>query len=88
MERLLRQQGYDVTTADGVAAALRACAAAPFAVVVSDIGLPDGSGLTSCGKSHPLSEPARRRAQRFSAWKKTAAAAPRPALPRTSVKTG
>lgn len=47
MERLLRGVGYDVTTANGVTSAIRAfeAAPAPFNVVVSDIGLPDGNGL-------------------------------------------
>ena len=47
MQRLLSRCGYDVTAADGVSSALRACAAAPqpFDIIVSDIGLPDGSGL-------------------------------------------
>ena len=47
MQRLLARCGYEVTAADGVSSALRAAAAAPqpFDVVVSDIGLPDGSGL-------------------------------------------
>jgi DNA-binding response OmpR family regulator len=47
MERLLRRAGYEVTAAGGVKAAISACesAAIPFDIVVSDIGLPDGSGL-------------------------------------------
>jgi CheY-like chemotaxis protein len=47
MARLLRDFGYEVTTAGGVADALRVCEAAqhPFNIAVSDIGLPDGSGL-------------------------------------------
>jgi PAS domain S-box-containing protein len=42
---LLGQLGHSVRTADSVAAALRTAAAQPFDLVVSDIGLPDGSGL-------------------------------------------
>jgi len=47
LQRLLRTIGYDVTTADSVTAALRTCRAAPqpFDIVISDLGLPDGSGL-------------------------------------------
>lgn len=47
MSRLLASMGYNVTTADGVTAALRAfdASSCPFDVVISDIGLPDGSGL-------------------------------------------
>jgi signal transduction histidine kinase len=47
MRRLLCSAGYDVTAAQSVAEALHACqhAPKPFDVVVSDLGLPDGSGL-------------------------------------------
>jgi len=47
MQRLLRSAGYDVTTAGGVGEALDVCQSAPgpFEIVVSDLGLPDGSGL-------------------------------------------
>jgi CheY-like chemotaxis protein len=46
MTRLLRRKGHRVTPADSVAAALEAEAAeGPFDLIVSDIGLPDGSGL-------------------------------------------
>lgn len=45
MARLLRRRGYDVTTADSVASALAEAERAPFDLLVSDIGLPDGSGL-------------------------------------------
>jgi DNA-binding response OmpR family regulator len=44
MARLLRRAGHHVTTANTLADALRA-ALGPFDLVVSDIGLPDGSGL-------------------------------------------
>ena len=40
----LQQYGYQVTHAAGVAAALQAWEAAPVDAVVTDIGLPDGSG--------------------------------------------
>jgi PAS domain S-box-containing protein len=42
--RLLERVGYKVGWADGVAAALRLAESQPFDVVVSDLGLPDGSG--------------------------------------------
>lgn len=45
MTRLLRAGGYEVRIANTVAAALRVAGAEPFDVVISDIGLPDGSGL-------------------------------------------
>jgi hypothetical protein len=47
MQRLLRSAGYEVTAAETLAAALRACkdTPKPFDIVVSDLGLPDGSGL-------------------------------------------
>jgi PAS domain S-box-containing protein len=44
MVKLLERAGYQVDWADSVAAALRLAAARPFDVVVSDLGLPDGSG--------------------------------------------
>ena len=43
--RLLRTDGSEVRWAGSVAAALELAAAEPFDVVVSDLGLPDGSGL-------------------------------------------
>ena len=45
MIRLLKHTGYSVHAADTVAAALRIAESEPFDVLVSDIGLPDGSGL-------------------------------------------
>ena len=46
MQRLLRKAGHDVETAPSVAAALRTFEAAetPFDLLISDLGLPDGSG--------------------------------------------
>ncbi len=44
MTRLLERSGYEVYWADCLAAALRIAAERPFDVVVSDLGLPDGSG--------------------------------------------
>jgi signal transduction histidine kinase/ActR/RegA family two-component response regulator len=45
LARLLRRTGHEVTTAHSVADAVGALTAAPFDVLVSDIGLPDGTGL-------------------------------------------
>lgn len=45
MARLLQSAGYEVTAVRTVAGALAAAAAAPFDLVISDIGLPDASGL-------------------------------------------
>jgi len=45
MARLLSQHGYSVRTAGTVAAALHLAGSEEFDLVISDIGLPDGSGL-------------------------------------------
>ena len=45
MQRLLHGRGYIVRTAGSMAEALRAADTSFFDVVISDIGLPDGSGL-------------------------------------------
>ena len=45
MARLLRGLGHEVTSAGNVAEALAAVGAIEFDMIVSDIGLPDGSGL-------------------------------------------
>jgi signal transduction histidine kinase/CheY-like chemotaxis protein len=45
MSMVLRHQGHQVRTADSVATALQAADAEPFDLLISDIGLPDGSGL-------------------------------------------
>ena len=45
MAHLLSSAGYEVRTASTVAAALRVAGAERLDVVISDIGLPDGSGL-------------------------------------------
>jgi CheY-like chemotaxis protein len=45
MQRLLSRLGYEVKTADCVKSALQATDSESFDVVISDLGLPDGSGL-------------------------------------------
>jgi PAS domain S-box-containing protein len=44
LTKLLERSGYDVEWADCVATALKLAAMAPFDVIVSDLGLPDGTG--------------------------------------------
>ena len=45
MARLLTRKGHRVTTADSVLDALRAAEGLEFDLLISDLGLPDGSGL-------------------------------------------
>jgi CheY-like chemotaxis protein len=45
MTRVLKRMGHDVHTAGTVAAAIQTLESEPFEVLVSDISLPDGSGL-------------------------------------------
>lgn len=45
MERLLRMRGYRVVTAASVSAALAVGAEQSFDLLISDVGLPDGSGM-------------------------------------------
>ncbi|HYE18078.1 MAG TPA: response regulator, partial [Tepidisphaeraceae bacterium] len=45
MALLLRRQGHHVTVASSVRAALDAAHGEPFDLLISDIGLPDGTGL-------------------------------------------
>ena len=45
MARLLTSMGYQVEAAGDVAAGLRAALAREFDVILSDIGLPDGTGI-------------------------------------------
>jgi CheY-like chemotaxis protein len=44
LRRLLELSGYRVGTADTVQSALRLCEAQRFDLLISDIGLPDGTG--------------------------------------------
>jgi PAS domain S-box-containing protein len=45
MKKLLERSGYHVTTADSVQAAIQSAGDEPIDILISDIGLPDGSGL-------------------------------------------
>ena len=45
LTRMLRRRGYEVHPANDVRSALDIAASKPFDVLVSDIGLPDGSGI-------------------------------------------
>ena len=45
LARLLRHSGHDVRTANSVSSAMRTVDAHAFDLLISDIGLPDGSGL-------------------------------------------
>jgi signal transduction histidine kinase/DNA-binding response OmpR family regulator len=45
MKRLLERVGYEVRTASSVAGAMESAKRAPFDLLISDIGLPDGSGI-------------------------------------------
>lgn len=45
MKLLLHRLGYEVLTADNMTDALRIALEQPFDILLSDIGLPDGSGL-------------------------------------------
>ena len=45
MQLLLRRMGYEVLAADNMADALQIAEEQPFDILLSDIGLPDGSGL-------------------------------------------
>jgi len=45
LKRLLRRKGYVVEVAHDVASALQVACAGSFDLLISDIGLPDGSGV-------------------------------------------
>jgi CheY-like chemotaxis protein len=50
MKMLLERRGYEVMTADSVGNALDVASRNPFDLLISDIGLPDGSGLELIGR--------------------------------------
>ena len=52
MDRLLRLRGYQVCTACSVATALQATAVQTFDLLISDVGLPDGSGMDLMRELH------------------------------------
>ena len=54
MARLLRGLGHEVTTAGTIAQALHAERAGEHELIISDIGLPDGSGLDLMRRLRPL----------------------------------
>jgi signal transduction histidine kinase/ActR/RegA family two-component response regulator len=54
LSRTLKKAGHDVTTAEDLATALEASAARPFDLLVSDLGLPDGTGLDLMRRLTPL----------------------------------
>ena len=60
MQRLLARRGYAVTLATTLAEARSAAASYPFDLLISDLGLPDGSGLDLVRelKSRPSKLPA------------------------------
>ena len=51
---LLAESGFDVRTADGVAAAKQTFAERPADVLITDVGLPDGSGLDLLEALRPM----------------------------------
>ncbi len=52
LERLLKRAGYEVTTADCVAAALQEARQHEFDMLISDIGLPDATGYELMSTLH------------------------------------
>jgi PAS domain S-box-containing protein len=55
LRRLLTRAGHHVVTADSIANALSAAAKSmPFDLLISDLGLPDGTGLELMSKLHHL----------------------------------
>jgi PAS domain S-box-containing protein len=56
MAQLMRGLGHEVTVASSVAAALTAAQSAPFDLIVSDIGLPDGTGIDFIGEFRQRSQ--------------------------------
>jgi DNA-binding response OmpR family regulator len=56
-QRLLRRRGYEVSTAASCREGLAALAGPPPALLISDIHLPDGNGLTLVRAARALSSP-------------------------------
>ena len=54
LSRMVRGLGHAVTTAASVATALDASAAGRFDLLVSDVGLPDGSGIDLMRRLRPM----------------------------------
>ena len=57
LARLLRSSGFVVKTAHDVASGVRIASAEPFDLLISDIGLPDGTGydlLSKINEQHPM----------------------------------
>ena len=54
MGRLLTRLGHRVAVADSVAAAVDLATAGEFDLLVSDLGLPDGSGLDLMRRLRPM----------------------------------
>ncbi len=52
--RLLEESGFDVRTADSIAGAKAAFSQRPSDILVTDVGLPDGSGLDLLGVLRPI----------------------------------
>lgn len=52
MARLLTKRGYSVATASSVNSALAVLAATPIDVLISDLGLPDGTGAELMARIH------------------------------------
>ena len=65
LSRLLRKRGYEVRTAASVATALQEAADHPFDLLISDMGLPDGSGIDLMEQ---LSPPRSSSTRRCSQW--------------------
>jgi len=54
MARMLNLTGHEVTTAEDIASAVDVATAKPFDLVISDLGLPDGSGLDLMQRLRPM----------------------------------
>src|SRR5260221_8792797 len=51
MEHIMVEHGYEVTTAESVTSAVALLSSQPFDLVICDVKLPDGSGLTVADKA-------------------------------------